>query len=173
MITEITIQEGTQVKIQDNTIIVTGPKGELKRQFNPTLVEISVDGDKINFKQTNDKKQSKSYTGTMVSHTNNMIKGVNKEYTYKLKAIYSHFPMNISIQGDKMIIKNFAGEKKPRTCNIIQGAKVDISEKNITVTGINKEAVGQTAANMENATHIVGKDRRVFQDGIYIVEKGR
>ncbi len=75
------------------------------------------------------------------------------------------------MQGERVLIENFMGENYPRTARIVGGASVDVSGEEVVVTGADKEAAGQTAANLEQATRIRGKDPRVFQDGVYIVEK--
>jgi len=90
-----------------------------------------------------------------------------------MEIAYVHFPMTVELDEGKnqITIKNFLGEKKPRICKLIKGADVKIDGKVITVESHNKEIAGQTAANLEKATFVKGKDRRKFQDGIYIVEK--
>lgn len=108
---------------------------------------------------------------TFKAHINNMIKGVTEGFKYRLKVVYSHFPMTVKVQGDEVVIENFLGEKNPRRAKILPGVTVKVKGSEIEVEGIDKEAVGQTAANIEQATRITKWDRRVFQDGIYIVEK--
>ena len=72
---------------------------------------------------------------------------------------------------DELIINNFLGERKPRSARILPGAKVEIGKDEVSITGIDKEQVGQTMANIEQATKVRGFDIRIFQDGIYLVEK--
>ncbi len=90
-----------------------------------------------------------------------------------MKVVYSHFPMKATVKGDKFIIENFLGEKAPRHANIIGKTKITIKGAEVVLHGIDVEAVGQTAANIERACHIRNFDPRVFQDGIYIIEKAR
>ena len=110
---------------------------------------------------------------TLISHLHNMAKGLNQEFEYKLAIVYSHFPMSVNVKSDKVEINNFAGEKKQRTATILQNVKVEVKGKDVFVKGHSKEAVGQTAANLENATKVRGRDRRIFQDGIFIVSKAK
>ena len=103
---------------------------------------------------------------------NNMVKGVTDGFTYTLKALYSHFPMTLAVQGNQLIVNNYFGERVPRSANILAGVDVKVQNKTeIVVSGIDKEAVGQTAANIERSTTVKKRDRRVFQDGIYLIEK--
>jgi len=79
--------------------------------------------------------------------------------------------MTVKAAKDKVTIENFLGERYPRTANIIGTAQVKVQGDEVVITGVNKEDVGQTMANLEQATKIKGKDPRVFQDGIYLVAK--
>ena len=117
-------------------------------------------------------RRKKALVGTIASHIENMIIGVTKKFYYKLKIIYTHFPVNVRIEGDTLYIENFLGEKAPRKAKILSGVDVKLSKDEITLEGIDIEKVGQTAANIEQATKVRGRDRRVFIDGIYIYEKG-
>ena len=106
---------------------------------------------------------------TITAHINNMVKGVQEKFEYKLKICFSHFPFSIEIKGDEAIIKNFLGEKIPRKLKI--SGEVDINKDIITIKSVDKELAGQIAANFEQATRIKSKDKRVFQDGCYIISK--
>jgi large subunit ribosomal protein L6 len=101
-----------------------------------------------------------------------MVKGVTDGFTYTLKALYSHFPMTLAVKGNEFVVNNYFGERVPRSAAIINGVNVKVQNKiEVVVSGIDKEAVGQTAANIERSTTIKKRDRRVFQDGIYLIEK--
>ena len=105
-----------------------------------------------------------------------MIRGIDSGFTYKLKAVYSHFPMTLKVDGNTMTITNLFGEKVPRKAPLPwspSDVKVTVENKtDVIVSGSDREKVGQTAANIERACKIKKRDRRVFQDGIYIVSKG-
>ena len=98
-----------------------------------------------------------------------MIDGVTTGYAIKLTTVYSHFPITVEVKGSEVHIKNFLGEKSDRIAKIQGATKVTASKQDLTVTGMDKEDVGQTAANIHQATRIVGRDNRRFQDGIYLV----
>ncbi len=79
--------------------------------------------------------------------------------------------MTLKIDGSRLLINNFLGEKTARIAKILPEVVIEIKGQKITITSANKDAAGQTAANVEKATKIRNRDRRVFQDGIYITEK--
>ncbi|NJE54829.1 50S ribosomal protein L6 [Thermococcus sp. 21S9] len=168
---EVEIPEGVEVTIEGNTVKVKGPKGELQRELKYPGVKIFTEDGKVVVYKEFPRKKDIAIARTFKAHIANMIKGVTEGFTYKLKVVYSHFPVTVKVQGDEVVIENFLGEKNPRRAKILPGVTVKVRGQEITVEGIDKEAVGQTAANIEQATRITKWDRRVFQDGIYIVEK--
>jgi large subunit ribosomal protein L6 len=101
-----------------------------------------------------------------------MIKGVTKGYKYTMKVVYSHFPVKTILKDNEFVIENFLGESHPRTARIFGDTKVEIKGDTIILSGIHLEHVSQSSANIELATKITNYDPRVFQDGIYLVEKG-
>nr|WP_321497524.1 50S ribosomal protein L6 [uncultured Methanolobus sp.] len=167
----IAIPEGVTVTMQGKLLSVTGPKGKIERDFWYPDVKVEVTGSAIIVDSTVMKKTQKAMVGTFASHINNMVKGVTEGFEYRMKVVYSHFPMQLKVEGNKLVINNFLGEKKPRTAKILGDTKVKASADEVIVTGFNKEDVGQTAANIEQTTRIKRFDPRVFQDGIYTVEK--
>ena len=90
-----------------------------------------------------------------------------------MEVFYSHFPMQVNAEGDEVVIENFLGEKAPRRTTIHGDTDVSIDGEELTISGADKEAVGQTAADIEQLTKVSGKDNRVFQDGVYITQKPR
>jgi large subunit ribosomal protein L6 len=148
---------------------VKGKLGELTRHFKLNEVKLQQTHDKIVVSMKNPRRKEKAYVGTIAAHVRNMIVGVTQGYEYRLKIIYAHFPINVSVEVNRLVIKNFAGEKTPRYAKIIEGVKVDAKGQEISVSGIDIEKVGQTSANIEQATRIKKRDLRVFQDGIYLI----
>ena len=171
---EIEIPEGVTITVEDgHHTIVKGPKGELDRAFRYRGVRLRVDDGKVVIHKDLPRREHKAICGTYRAHVANMIHGVTEGFTYELKIVYNHFPIKAAVQGDVFVIENFLGERHPRKANILPGVKVQVKGQDVTVEGIDRGAVGQTAANIEKASRVRGRDIRVFQDGIYITNKGR
>ena len=169
---EVPIADAVRVEVHNGIVRVEGPRGTLERDMWYPSIDIRVEPDKVCVGTTLDKKTQKSIVGTYASHIANMVMGVTDGFQYKLKLVYSHFPIQVKVEGKVVSIENFLGERKPRTARVMGDSVVAIQGDELTVTGIDKEHVGQTAANIEQATRIKGRDPRVFQDGIYLIEKG-
>ncbi len=148
-----------------------GQKGVVERVFNNPNVKIEVSGNKINLSAKSASKSTKSIINTYKAHILNAIEGCQKGFTYKLKICSGHFPMNVSVSNDKLVIKNFLGEKVPREVKLKPGVNVKVDGVFIIVEGPDKEKTGQLAASIEQRTRRPGFDRRIFQDGIYAVKK--
>ena len=171
IIQKIEVPEGVEVKINGNVLTAKGPEGENKREFRIKGLIFKKENNEIIIGYEKATNNEKKIINTITSHIKNMIKGVQKKFEYELKACFHHFPITIEIKGNEAIIKNFLGEKTPRKSKIIKGTEVKVDKGIIKVSSIDKELAGQTAANFEKATRIRMKDRRVFQDGVFIIKK--
>ena len=169
---EIEVPEKVQLTLEPGGLIkVKGPQGEISRALSHPRIKIEKKGKNVVVSSEFPRKREKALAGTYSAHIRNMIVGVTKGFEYKMKVVYAHFPIKTSIKGNVFMIENFLGEKSPRKTSILGATKVNIKGDLIDLTGPDVEAVGQTAANIERATKIKGFDPRVFQDGIYIIEK--
>ncbi len=168
---QIEIPEGVEVSIEGSQVTVKGPKGNLSRRLSYPEIEITKEDSYLVVNSKLDRKQQRAMVGTLAAHVGNMIAGVTKGFTYKMKVVYSHFPIQLKAASGELVISNFLGERKSRSARILDGVKVDVLKDEVVVTGIDKENVGQTMANIEQATRVRGFDIRVFQDGVYLVEK--
>ena len=168
----VEISEGVTASIDGETVTITGPKGSVSRDFVSARHDIFQEGGALIVRVDIPRRKERALAGTWNAHLKNMVKGVTDGFTYTLKALYSHFPMTLTVQGNKFIVNNYFGERVPRSAAILDGVQVKVQNKTeVVVTGIDKEAVGQTAANIERSTTVKKRDRRVFQDGIYLIEK--
>lgn len=171
LIEEIEIPKGIEVTIEGDKITIKGPEGENYRELKLGKVNLEKKDNKIILSHNKATKTEKKIMNTNKAHIKNLLKGVQKKFEYLLKICSSHFPMNIKVEGDEAIIKNFLGEKIDRKAKIPKGAEIKIEKDLITITSTDKEIAGQAAANFEKATIISNRDKRVFQDGIYITNK--
>jgi len=168
---KIKIPEGITVEMENTTIKIKGPKGENSKKILEKAIEIKKENDMITVKSIKLNKNGKRAVGTIASLIKNLVSGVCNGYEYKLKICSGHFPMNVSVAGKDVIIKNFLGEKYPRKCTVKGNVELQLNKEIISVKGVNKEEVGQAAATIEQLTRITNRDRRIFQDGIYITSK--
>lgn len=162
---------GVNFEVKDETVTVTGPKGNVTKRLSWPGVVIKKDGNKVVLQVDEATKNKKRLLFTFLAHINNMVRGVQKPYVYKLKVLSGHFPMTVTVSGEIFSVKNYLGEKVPRTMKVKKGATVKVEGQMITVEGADKDLVSQISADIEQLMRITNRDRRVFQDGIYLVEK--
>ena len=172
----IALPEGASASIAGDVITVSKDGQSLSREFRHHKVEVrAVNGDLEVFVNL-PRRSDKALAGTWAAHLRNMALGIDEGFEYRLKAVFSHFPMSLKVDGKQMVINNLFGEKVPRVAKLPWSpAEVEVRVENktdVVVRGADREKVGQTAANIERACRIKKRDRRVFQDGIYIVSKG-
>ncbi|MEM2963563.1 MAG: 50S ribosomal protein L6 [Candidatus Anstonellales archaeon] len=162
----INIPQEVSPSLNGNTLTLSGKVGSITKTFDFKNLKIVLDKGAITVES-----ESSAFLNSAIAHIKNMIKGAQEGYFKKMRVVYSHFPIALETKGDTLIIKNFLGEKKPRTCKIIGQTKISISGKEVIISGPSVEDVGQTIANIRAATKIKNRDSRIFQDGIYPVKE--
>jgi len=167
----IAIPGGVSVSQKGNILSVKGTKGELSRNFAHPRVKVVIGEGKVTVSCDYPRIKEKAMVGTYLAHLRNMFRGVTQGYEYHMKVVFSHFPMKVVVKGAQVQIDNYMGGKDPRIADIVGKTAVKINGADIVISGPDIEACGQTAANIEKATSRRGFDRRIFQDGIYIVGK--
>ncbi len=167
----VEIPDGVDVKVEGRAFTAKGAKGTLTRDFSQAPVSILLEGKTVKVQANWPRRREAAIVGTVSSHIQNIMTGVNKGFTYKLKIVFSHFPISVKVKENKVYIENFTGERSPRSVKIVGDAKVTVKEDDVIVQGISLEDVSQTAANIEQGTKVKVKDPRVFLDGIFIYEK--
>lgn len=167
----IEIPEGVEVSINGKDVKVKGPEGEVHREFDFGNLDLKVSDKEIKISHDKSTKREKRMMNTIAARIKNMIKGAQEKFVYELKIASSHFPMTVKVEGNVATIKNYYGEKTDRKTKIPEGVEVEVKKDVILIKSTNKELAGQAAANFENATKVRNRDRRVFQDGIYITKK--
>ena len=167
----IQVPDNVELTLEGKKVTVKGAKGTLTRDFSYASVSIELDKKSLRIWAEWPSKKETAMVGTICSHIQNMMMGVQKGFTNKLKIVFSHFPISVKVTGKSVLIENFTGERNPRRTRILGDAQVKIQTEDIIVQGINLEDVSQTAANIEQATKVKRKDPRVFLDGIYVYER--
>lgn len=166
---EIDLPEKIKARMESKKIILENGK-KIEKEFHTKKTSITIKENKIILSTKKETKSELKEINTIESHIKNMIIGMQKEFKAELAILYSHFPISLVAKGNIMEIHNFFGEKKPRKAKIVNNSIIEIKGKQIIVRGNEKEAVSQTAANLEQATKIKKRDIRVFQDGIYLTK---
>lgn len=167
----VLLPEGFTAELKDHILTIKGNGKEVHREFPLNRVKIAVKGNELKVYAKDATKRQLTTIGTTVAHISNLIKGLENDFEYVLEVCNVHFPMNVKVEGEKLVIKSFLGEKAPRSAKIVSGVKVDVKGSTVTVTSPYIEKAGQTAANIEKAARLVGRDRRIFQDGIFLTSK--
>lgn len=173
---KIPMPEGMGVSMDGNVVTLSKDGNNLSREFTHNRVSVRQSESGIEIFCKLPRRSEKAIAGTWAAHLRNMVKGLEEGFEYKLKAVFSHFPMTLKVDGNKFTITNMLGEKVPRVAKLPwtpSEVQVKIEGKSdITITGADREKVGQSAANIEKACKVKKRDPRVFQDGVYITSKG-
>lgn len=167
----VEVPDGVEVQVEERVVTVKGENGTFTRDFSKAPVTIELDGKTVRVRANWPRKREAALVGTISSHVQNMIVGVTKGFTYKLKIVFSHFPISVKVKENTVLIENFTGERSSRKAKVMGDVKVSTKGDDVIVQGISIEDVSQTAANIQNATKIKKKDPRVFLDGIYVYER--
>jgi large subunit ribosomal protein L9e len=187
IVLQIIIYIVVTVEVKARVVKVTGPLGTLERDFKHIPMECRT---VTKMEGEEDAEVEKKYVQvdlwfatrkqlacvrTVCSHVENMIIGTTRGFLYKMRFVYSHFPINVSTSGENIEIRNFLGERRVRKVKLPEGVKYIRSEDTkdeIQLSGIDITQVSLTAAKIQQSTNVRHKDLRKFLDGIYVSEKG-
>lgn len=165
---EVTIPENVKITKEKNTIIVEGKNGKIAKDFTKIPITLVFENNKIIIHPPGHRRKDLALINTVKSIISSMIKGVETGFTYKLKIIFSHFPISVKVKDKKVIVENYFGERSSRISKIVGLTQVVVTGEDVIVKGPSLEDVSQTATNIESSTKIKNKDQRVFLDGVYI-----
>ena len=168
---EIELPEDVTAQADRLDLTVEGPAGTVTRRLWYPDIDVSVEDGGVVIESEAEDKETTATIGTFESHVRNAVHGVTEGWTYEMEVLYAHFPMQVTVEGDDVVIENFLGEQAPRRTRIRGDTEVEVDGEQITLRGPDKEAVGETAAAIEQLTRVTDKDTRVFQDGVYITSK--
>ena len=139
----LTIPEGVNVTLENDTITVKGPKGSLDFPISKSVI-VKIDGNALTV-ETTDKADSNVMQGTTNAIIKNMIKGVSEGFEKGLEIIGVGY--RFQVQGNVLTVN--AGYSHPVKMTAPEGLTVEaVSNTEIVVKGINKELVGEFAANI-------------------------
>ena len=168
---EVIIPEGVKVTQKKNMLEFVGPLGKTFKSFRSIPVMIEIVEGKIILKAMSSRKKDYSILHTARSLIRNICEGLVTGYTIKMKVVFAHFPITVKVDGKKISVENFQGERAPRITKIVGNTKVIPKGEDVVLTGEVWTDITQTAANIELKTRVKNKDHRVFLDGIYIYDK--
>ena len=138
----IVLPAGVEITNNDNVVTVKGPKGELTREFSKDI-EIRVEGTEVTLHRPNDSKEMKTIHGTTRALLNNMVVGVSEGFKKELEMRGVGY--RAQLQGSKLVLA--VGKSHPDEVEAPEGIIFELpNPTTIVVSGISKEAVGQTAA---------------------------
>jgi len=177
----IDIPATVTVTTKNRFVTVKGPRGKLSRSFRHLAIDLSIfaQGRKFRAEMWFGDRRALACIRTVTTHVKNMIVGVTKGFLYKMRMVYAHFPISVSVENDgkEVQIRNFLGEKVVRTVRMFHDVKVDRSQDGtkdeIIIHGNDIDSVSQSAANIHIAARVRHKDIRKFLDGVYVSSKGR
>ncbi|MDY6776498.1 MAG: 50S ribosomal protein L6 [Candidatus Nanohaloarchaea archaeon] len=169
---KVEVPEEVEVGRENGLVSVASDDEKVEKTLDHPDVDIDVEDGSVSISTDSDRRDVEAIVGTYASHIGNMIQGVNRGFEYHMQGFYAHFPMEMQVQGDRFVISNFIGERSNREIDIPDGVSVEVDGEDVIVRGADKEKVGQTAANIEQACYKGDKDPRKFQDGIYLTERG-
>jgi large subunit ribosomal protein L6 len=168
---EVVIPGGVQVEVSGPVVKVTGPLGTMSKDFSKTRVKITKDEAKLEVSTDLKGRRGKAMVGAIVKRLSNMMRGVKVHYVVNMRLVFSHFPPTIEAQGGVFSVKNFMGERTPRRVAIPHDVQVEVKGQEITVTSVDIESATQFAGSVETTTKTIGKDQRIYLDGIYVQSK--
>lgn len=140
----ITIPEGVTVEKQGDTLTAKGPKGELSQDIVSPLVTVTVGENEIVVERKDDEKPSRSYHGLQRTLLSNMVEGVSKGFQKQLELHGVGY--RVSVAGNTL--KLGVGYSHDIDFEIPEGIQIETNNTEITVSGIDKQLVGQTAARI-------------------------
>lgn len=142
----ITIPGGVDVKLSGTGITVKGPKGELS-WTHPEGVSVSVESGQAVVTRKSDAKPVRALHGLARALLQNMVTGVSEGYTRVLELVGIGY--RVQAQGDKLVFS--VGYSQPVEFKLPEGVKAEVDKKGTTITlsGIDKQKIGQAAADIK------------------------
>ncbi len=139
----IEIPKEVKVKIEGQKVKIEGPKGQLEREFRPEI-KIEIKENKIFVSPKIETKKTKAFWGLTRALLANMVKGVTEGFEKKLQI--EGLGYRAQMEGENLVLN--VGFSHPVKISPPKGIKFSVQKNIISVSGIDKELVGQTAAKI-------------------------
>ncbi len=139
----IPLPDGVKVEIKNDRVSVKGPKGALERDFVP-LISLETDGQSVVVKPTDESRQARAFHGLFRTLVNNMVVGVSAGFEKKLELVGVGYKAELQGQSLNLAV----GYSHPVNFPLPAGIEAQVDRQRITISGIDKEVVGQTAAKI-------------------------
>ena len=169
--TSVEIPAGINCTSSGATVNFSKGSTQLTRTFDNHTISIAIKDKEIVLTCKKANKKGIANVNAIAAHIKNLFHGLNERYVYEMEICNVHFPMTVKVDKENFVITNFLGEKVPRSAKILAGVEVKVAGTKVTISSADIEKAGQTAANIEKASTVTKKDRRIFQDGIFITKK--
>lgn len=172
----VSIPKDVKISVNSSVVSVTGPRGKLVKNFRHALLDMKKVNNEIVVQKWFGNKKQLALVRTICTHIQNMIKGVTKGFQYRMRSVYAHFPINITMHNEENVveIRNFLGEKIVRKVRMMPGVTCVNSptlKDELILEGNDVQAVSKSAALIQQSTTVKDKDIRKFLDGIYVSER--
>ncbi len=171
---QLEIPKDVEITLEgDNHITIKGPKGgPISKDFSHIRgINILKENNKLIFSANFPQGSTVALANTLINIINNLIKGVLENYKYVSKVCYSHFPCSVEVKSKnkEIHVVNFLGERAPRKIKYNpEKITVEVDGEDVYFIGVDKEVLGQIAADLKKICRIRKKDPRIFQDGVYL-----
>jgi len=169
----VDVPKGVTFTLDGRRLHAKGPLGSVDRPFPSDALELKANSGKvtITLRLPAHRKRSQALLKTWAAHLRNLAGSLTLGVEARLKVVAAHFPMKVQVKENHILIENFLGEKHPRASDLTPGTSARVEGDYVILSGYDVEQVGQSAANIERASRIREYDPRVFQDGIYLIER--
>ena len=169
----VDVPKGVTFTVHGRRLHAKGPLGAVERPFPSDALALKVEGGQatLTLRLPAHRKRSQALLRTWAAHLKNLAGSLTHGVEARLKIVAAHFPMKVQVKESHLLIENFLGEKHPRFSDLVPGTTARVDGEFVILSGYDVEQVGQSAANIERATRIRDYDPRVFQDGIYLIER--
>ena len=169
----VDVPKGVSFSLDGRRLVAKGPLGSVVRPFPSDALELSSSPGHltVTLRLPAHRKRSQALLRTWVAHLRNLSVSLTLGVEACLRVVAAHFPMKVQVKENHILIENFLGEKHPRSSDLLPGTSAKVEGEFVILSGFDMERVGQSAANIERASRIREYDPRVFQDGIYLVER--